>query len=119
MTSRKFLETLGNDMAMKNADWLAEQQNTGVSLVLLDLRSGSQFSQGHIDGAVQVCINDLPDNLEKLIPSREHTAVVLCNGSIQSAMAVMYLRTEGYAKSYNLSGGYSSWIRNGRPVIQL
>jgi len=33
-------------------------------------------------------------------------------------MAVMYLRTEGYENSYNLSGGYSSWVKNKRPVVK-
>lgn len=33
----------------------------------------------------------------------------------QSAMAVVFLRTAGY-EAFNLSGGISSWERQGRPL---
>ena len=118
MLPREFLETLGNDMGMRSADWLDEQWKAGEPVVLLDLRSPSLFDEGHIEGALQVSINSLPGALEKLVPGRDSTVVIHCNGSIQSAMAVMYLRTEGYENSYNLSGGYSSWIKNKRPVVK-
>ncbi len=117
MLPREFLETLGSDMGMRSADWLVEQRKSGVDIVLLDLRSPSQFAEGHIQGALQISINDLPAKLDSLVPRRETLVVLLCSGSIQSAMAMMYLRTEGYVNSFNLSGGYSSWVRNNRPVV--
>jgi len=118
MSPREFLETLGNDMAMRNTDWLAEQLELEVPLVLLDLRPSSQFKEGHIEGALQLSINNLPAEAGNLIPEKDSVVVLHCNGSIQSAMAVMYLRTEGYKNSYNLSGGYFSWVKNKRPVVK-
>ena len=117
MLPREFIETLSSDMGMRTADWLVEQQEAGVEVILLDLRSPTQFAEGHIEGTRQISINDLPGKLEILIPRRETVTVLHCSGSIQSAMAVMYLRTEGYRNSFNLSGGYSSWVRNNRPVV--
>ena len=117
MNHHKFMETLDSKMGMKNADWLQEQLDSGVKLILLDLRGVEAVKRGHIAGSKQVNFVDLPSRFEELIPSKESTVIVICNGSIQSAMAMMFLRLEGYEKSYNLSGGFSGWERNERPIV--
>ncbi len=117
MLPSEFLETLDIDMGMRTADWLIDQKKSGIAVVLIDFRSQSQFTEGHIEGAVQLSISDLPSKLGGLVPDRESFVLLYCSGSIQSAMAMMYLRTEGYTNSFNLSGGYSSWLRKERPIV--
>lgn len=116
MTPANVLKTLENTMAMKQGDWLEEQLSQGEKPFLIDLRGKDLWKKGHIHGSVQVSINDLPERANLLIPSKESTIICICNGSVQSAMATFYLRTEDYVNTYNLSGGYSSWVKNKRPV---
>jgi len=115
MTAADFLTTLDNSMAMKSGEWLEEQMLKSQP-VILDLRGSAAWDKSHLKGSLPLSLNDLPDEAEQLIPSKESVVICLCNGSVQSAMAVMYLRTEGYTDSYNLSGGFSSWQRNERPL---
>lgn len=116
MTTADVLKTLDNTMAMKTGDWLEEQLNLNSSLIILDLRGRGLWDKGHISGSVQITINDLPERASSLIPSKDSLVICICNGSVQSAMATVYLRSEDYANTFNLSGGYSAWIRNNRAV---
>ncbi len=119
MTPADVLKTLGNTMAMKPGDWLEEQLSKGEKPVLIDLRGKELWEKGHIQGSIQVAINDLVEKAHLLIPSKDSTIICICNGSVQSAMATVYLRTEDYLNTYNLSGGYSAWIRNERPIESI
>ena len=119
MTPTDFLKTIDNSMAMKTGEWLENHIKNKREVVLLDLRGKEAWMNGHITGSVQVSINDLPEKSNSLIPHKDSIIISICNGSIQSAMATMFLRTQNYANSFNLSGGYSSWVRNNRPVFSL
>lgn len=117
MTSSEFLKSLDQSMAMKNADWLQEQLKKQKEMVLLDFRGQDNWENGHISGSIPISIKDLPERVNTLIPFKDSFIISICNGSIQSAMATMFLRTQDFKNSYNLSGGYSSWIRNERPIV--
>ncbi len=116
MTHTEVLTSLDSAMAMKPAEWLLEQMVQNSSLVIIDLRAETKFRESRIPESIQCSIQELPFRADSLIPSKEHTVVMVCNGSIQSAMAVVWLRCEGYEQSFNLSGGFSSWQKNERPL---
>ena len=117
MKPKVFLRELDNKMAMVSADWLEEEIASNRDVVIIDLRGANKVNEQRITGSIQCNIQELPDKLPSLVSSKKNCIVMVCNGSIQSAMAVMYLRCEGYANSYNLSGGFSSWLRNGRKIV--
>lgn len=116
MKPAEFLSSLDNSMAMKTGDWLEQQLEKKESITLLDLRGKETWEKEHIEGSVNVSIQELPLMADSLINNRDSTVICVCNGSIQSAMATMFLRTMDYKNTYNLSGGFSSWKRNNRPV---
>lgn len=116
MTPSEVLRNLDSSMAMKSGDWLEEQLHLNEKPLLIDLRGKDLWNKGHIPGSIQLNIQDLPDNASRIIPSKETVVICICNGSVQSAMAAVFLRTEDYYKTYNLSGGYSAWVRNGKPI---
>lgn len=101
---------------MKGGAWLQARLQEGDDLLLLDLRGAGAFDAGHIAGSVRVSLHELPDGVEMLVARRSQTVVCICNGSVQSALAAVLLRSEGLANSHALSGGYSGWVREGRPV---
>ncbi len=116
MTPAEVLTTIDNSMGMKNGDWLENHIKSEKEVVLLDLRGKDAWEKEHIKGSHNVQIQELPEMAHSLIPGKDSTVICICNGSIQSAMATMYLRTQNFENSYNLSGGFSSWVRNERPV---
>ena len=101
---------------MKPADFVEELLNASEPFVIIDLRSKDKVELSHIPTSVQCDLKDLPKQASALIPTKETTVIMVCNGSIQSAMAVMFLRCEGYENSFNMGGGFSSWEKNGRIV---
>ena len=119
MTPDDVLKTLDSTMAMKTGTWLEECIRLEKDLVILDLRGEDAWVSGHIAGSVPIRINDLPEKATRLIPGKDTLVVSVCNGSVQSAMATMYLRTLDYKNSFNLSGGFSAWVRDGRPVTMV
>ncbi len=116
ISPKEVLQTLESTMAMKSGEWLEEQLLNKKEMVIIDLRPRDMWEKSHISGSKQILIQELPVKVATVIPDSDSTVVCLCNGSIQSAMAVFYLRTEGYKNSFNLSGGFSAWMRNSRSV---
>ena len=116
MTPTQFLETIEKTMAMKPADFVEELLKGDEPFTIIDLRSADKVELSHIPTSLQCDLTELPAKAGELIPTKETTVIMVCNGSIQSAMAVMYLRCEGYANSYNMGGGFSSWEKNGRII---
>jgi phage shock protein E len=119
MTPAEFLSSLDNSMVMKTGEWLEEQLKKNEDITLIDLRGREAWSKEHIEGSVNVSIQELPQLAETVIKDSSSTVLCICNCSIQSAMATMFLRTMNYNNSFNLSGGFSSWKRNNRPVKNI
>ncbi len=103
-------------MFMRSADWLQEAMAAGQAPAIIDLRGEDAYRRAHIPGSMHIPLPDLPDRIESAVP-RSRPVVCACNGSIQSAMAVVFLRTLGYKSAFNLSGGLSAWERQGRPLV--
>jgi rhodanese-related sulfurtransferase len=100
---------------MRDAAWLQDAIASGRAPLVIDLRAENAYRAGHIPGSLAVSLRQLPDRFDTRTP-REREVVCVCGGSIQSAMAVVYLRTLGYTNVFNLSGGISAWERTGLPL---
>jgi rhodanese-related sulfurtransferase len=109
------LRGVDGSVFMRDAAWLDDAIASGRAPLIIDLRAESAFLAGHIPGSIAVSLRQLPDQFDTRTP-REREIVCVCGGSIQSAMAVVYLRTLGYPNVFNLSGGISAWERTGRPL---
>jgi len=71
--------------------------------LLLDVRTEAEFHRGHIEGAVNIPIDDLRSRLEEL--PRDRTLLVYCLTGIRSYYACRILRQTGF-DTLNFSGGY-------------
>jgi len=76
-------------------------------MMLLDVRPGKEYEQGHIPGAVHVPLADVGDKVKKL--KKDKDLVVYCRSGNQSIWAIKRLMGMGYKNLYNLKGGYSAW----------
>jgi rhodanese-related sulfurtransferase len=72
--------------------------------VILDVRSHGEFVSGHIDGSINIPVNKLPENLNKL-KSKNKPIIACCASGMRSASAKGFLESKGYTKVIN--GG--SW----------
>jgi phage shock protein E len=97
--SRSFLGTLSSADARR---WVSE----GARLV--DVRSPSEYASGHIEGAVNIPVQELPTRVGELGRDKARPIVVYCRSGSRSAHAKRLLEHAGFAKVGNL-GPMSRW----------
>ncbi len=84
--------------------------------VVLDVRSITEFNQGHIVNAINIPLNSLNKQLQQLEKYRERPIIVACRSGSRSATATKMLIKEGFSKVHNLRGGMMAWQSAGLPI---
>jgi len=90
-----------------DAPGLKKSLDSGLDVVLLDVREPHEFEFCHLKGSKLVPLGQLADRLSELDKSRE--TVVYCHTGVRSARAVEFLRMNGFRSVKNLKGGIKSW----------
>jgi rhodanese-related sulfurtransferase len=84
--------------------------------VVLDVRTAAEFADEHIEGAVNVPLDDLSPGAAGL-PSDFGTPIVtVCNVGRISLNAMLMLKSMGYRRVNNLMGGLDAWVAEGHPL---
>ena len=78
-------------------------------LTVLDVRTKREYSMGHIETAINIPIDELRENIDKL--DKKSNIVVYCATSYRSYLAYRILANKGFENIKNLNGSYQSWIR--------
>lgn len=73
--------------------------------VILDVRTKGEYASGHIRGSVNISVDQLSRNLDR-IPNKQVPIITCCASGMRSASAKGMLKAKGYVQVYN--GG--SWI---------
>jgi NADPH-dependent 2,4-dienoyl-CoA reductase/sulfur reductase-like enzyme/peroxiredoxin family protein/rhodanese-related sulfurtransferase/TusA-related sulfurtransferase len=83
---------------------LAERDHDKVELV--DVRTEIEYMNGHIEGAVNIPVDDLRSRLKELDPSKE--VWVYCQVGLRGYTASRILKQKGF-RVKNLTGGYKTY----------
>jgi phage shock protein E len=75
---------------------------------LIDVRTPGEFASGHIKGAVNLPLDELPRQLAKIKTDRP--VIVCCASGMRSGAAKRLLTAQGYAEVHN-GGGWTSLQR--------
>ena len=100
------------DVTVQEARRLIEDK---PGLVLLDVRTASEYEEGHIEGAVNIPVQELSVRFDEL--SIEDELLVYCRTGNRSAQAVDVLLDLGFTKIYHMDEGITGWIEAGYPVV--
>ena len=96
-----------------SADGLEEELAAGrVSVV--DVRGATEWEAGHIPGASNVFVGELPERLDEI--PRDRPVVVHCQSGARSAIAASVLSANGFDNVIDLPGGFAEWKGGDRPV---
>lgn len=71
--------------------------------VIIDVRTGEEYKEGHIEGSLNIPLDEIGKAAEWL--QKDVPVVLVCASGSRSAQAVMILKANGFEKVYN--GG--SW----------
>ncbi len=96
---------------IKNLDPESFKNEMKGDYMLVDVRTPQEFSQGHIKGAVNIPLDTLPGNLEKLKSNEDRKLLVYCLSGARSMSAATFLDKQGVGNIFNLIGGISAWSR--------
>ena len=86
------------------------------SVTLLDTRTIREYERGHVDGFMNIPVDDLRERLNEI--PRGKPVYVICQSGLRSYIACRILAGNGY-DAYNFSGGfrYFDMVRNDRKLI--
>jgi phage shock protein E len=87
---------------------IAQQQHR-----LVDVRTAEEFRAGHIPGAVNIALQNLPERMATL--SKEQPIVLYCRSGARSSNAAQMLTRAGFEDVRDL-GGIMRWQAQGLPV---
>lgn len=73
------------------------------SVTLLDTRTVWEYGQGHVEGFINIPVDDLRERLSEL--DKAKLVYVMCQSGLRSYIACRILEQEGF-DCYNFSGGY-------------
>ena len=82
---------------------------------IVDVRGASEYADGHIPGAVNIPLPELPDRLNELPAG---PIVLHCQGGTRSAIAASLVRASGRDDVSDMDGGFAAWKKAGLPVTE-
>ena len=87
------------------------------SVILLDTRTAWEYSSGHIEGFVNVPVDELRERLDEIEPGKP--VYVICQSGLRSYIATRILEGYGY-EAYNFAGGFRFYdaVVNDRALIE-
>ena len=95
---------------------LLEKMSVADQVVLLDVRTPKEFSEGFIPGAINIPHDELEARIAELEGARGKEIVVYCRSGRRSDIALGLLQKAGFEKVYHLEGDYLGWTEAKQPV---
>lgn len=84
--------------------------------LILDIRAKLDYDLGHIKGSTHFPLGTLRTNKDKLPEDKNTPIYVYCNVGLNANNAISILRSFGYKRLYNLTGGYRMYKAMTEPV---
>jgi adenylyltransferase/sulfurtransferase len=97
---------------------LRQKLSDGADVVLIDVREPYEWDAGHIEGAVHIPMNQVPQRLAD-IPKDKEVVMICRSGGRSGHMQQHLLGTQGYSRVKNLVGGMQRWAREVDPSIRV
>ena len=87
------------------------------SVTLLDTRTPGEYSRGHIEGFMNIPVDELRERISEIEPGKP--VYVICQSGLRSYIAVRILEGNGFT-AYNFAGGFRFYdaVMNDRRLIE-
>jgi rhodanese-related sulfurtransferase len=100
-----------------DTDTLRQRQMAGEPVLLVDVRGPEEFASppGHLPGAINIPLPELPDRVAE-VTAHSRSVVLVCKTDRRSAKAAETLLAAGVADVAVLRGGTDGWHQRGLPL---
>ena len=105
---------------MLDTEAFRRRLDTDEDLLVLDVRTAEDFDgeQGHIDGAVNIPVEELQQRMDEITNYLEQPVAIVCRTDKRSAKAALLLTEAGFADVHIVHGGMTNWLDAGLPVVR-
>lgn len=95
-----------------------EFKEKSVNQAIIDIRTPQEFSEGHIEGAVNINYydNNFLDQIAKY--DKNQPIFIYCRSGNRTTPASKKIADFGFTKIYDLEGGILYWMKNNNDVVK-
>ncbi len=86
--------------------------------VIVDIRDGKEFTNGHIAGAVSMPFSSFDSRWEELESFKDKPIVLVCKIGQHAGTIGRRLKAQGYENVRRLAGGMGEWAASNLPVVK-
>jgi phage shock protein E len=97
---------------------LATRLQTDAAPLVLDVRSQTEYAQGHIPGAIHIPHHELAARLDELSIHPTEDIIVYCEVGVRAARAETILEAAGLESVRPLDGHMRAWRQQQRPIAR-
>ena len=109
-----FMGAAGSQVTTTEATTMINREDAQI----LDVRDVSEFSTGHLLGAMNIPVAKFADRAADLAKMKDKPIIVCCETGIRSSKAVKELKKLGFERVFGLDGGMAAWAKAGLPVTK-
>ena len=84
--------------------------------LFIDVRSPGEYQQGHLEGALNLPLDQLPQRIVQEAPERSRELVLYCASGTRSAFGCAMLEKLGYTQARNGGGIGTLALTSGRAL---
>jgi len=84
-------------------------------MLILDVRTPGEFSDGHIPGAFHIDHREIESRVKEIEPFRHKPIIVYCYSGMRAGMVESYLIEQGFTQVKHLDGDWSAWDSKNLP----
>ncbi len=106
------------DVSAEGTLELIEENAENPDFVILDVRTPSEFKDGHLENAenLDYYADTFKDELGKL--DKNKTYLIYCKTGNRSGKSLKIMDEMGFTKVYNMLGGFKDWSSKGLPFVK-
>jgi len=105
----------GSDAPAISQQELLQQMEQKADLLILDVRTPGEFSDGHLPKAYNIDHRSIESRIKEIEPYRNKPVIVYCYSGVRAGKVETYLIEQGFTQIKHLEGDWSAWSENKLP----
>jgi phage shock protein E len=97
-------------------DDAAKMLKSDTNIVVLDVRTPTEFQQGHIKGATNINFQDKDFAKKVGALDKSKTYIIHCQAGGRSGEACEQIKTLDFKNMLHMNQGFGAWSKAGQPV---
>ena len=102
-----------------NASSLRAELAANPKVLLLDVRTPGEYQGAHIDGSINIPLDQVHSNLPRIAGTAHGRMVVICQSGGRATEAARTLADAGLTDLAVLDQGMNAWVATGAPITSV